>query len=478
MTDSTPKQELALPVVADLMADDSRWDETGLLPACLATSPLRIEVPAWGYTPKPNERFYLNIFWDEKLLDRRELDGGVPTLPANDLIFDIPVAQLTQGAHELHYVVVNSDGNSNDSLRQIVTVDVIAPVLNAASGQLEFDTATITEQYLNDHDNKVIGIVPVYSGGKAGDVVTWYWSKNAFNFTEADVVSTRILEREEVGKPVALEFGGDMILSRKDGTRYAFYRLRDRAGNLSPYSRPFELEVKAQPAPRVLPPPRVTQATGSAATSTLNPIHAIHGATVTIPDDAVIRAGETVSVQWAEPESVGSYLTSKEDARTFTIPSTCIAQHFGKSIPVYYEVHESGVADPHVSNTHTLKVLTISGFPVVQCDKVSGGRLSLGSIADGGRALFTLGSWPFMDTSQFITIQVIGLSVGGQNLTIDVLKESPVPHVADTIDVGHITKTDLQRFKTGGLLEVHTKVSFDEKASWMPFGSLRPTLSN
>ncbi|WP_163009528.1 hypothetical protein [Pseudomonas viridiflava] len=109
MTDSTPKQELALPVVADLMADDSRWDETGLLPACLATSPLRIEVPAWGYTPKPNELFYLNIFWDEKLLDGRVMDGGGATLPANDLIFDIPVAQLTQGAHELHYVVVNSD---------------------------------------------------------------------------------------------------------------------------------------------------------------------------------------------------------------------------------------------------------------------------------------------------------------------------------------------------------------------------------
>ncbi|WP_249583939.1 hypothetical protein [Pseudomonas viridiflava] len=475
------QQNLPPPVVAALLPDDPQWDERDLLPTSAALVPLPVNVPAWVHIPISGLETIVRLYWvtglTQHLVEERKWDSDqYPVIPVDQLLFEVPVILLVQGLHEVWYELVTPNGDINASDGQPVSIDLTPPVIGVVS-PLVFDTDTITEQYLFDNGGQAVAQVPVYNDFKPGDVIVWYWSSSQSQVLPSDEVGRRTLLRGE-SQPLSLAFPGEEIVRRGDGDRFAFYRLRDRAGNLSPYSHAFELEVKAQPAPRVLPPPRVTQATGSAATSTLNPIHAIHGATVTIPDDAVIRAGETVSVQWAEPESVGSYLTSKEDARAFTIPSTCIAQHFGKSIPVYYEVHESGVADPHVSNTHTLKVSTISGFPVVQCDKVSGGRLSLGSIADGGRALFTLGSWPFMDTSQFINIQVIGLSVGGQNLTIDVLKESSVPHVADTIDVGHITKTDLQRFKTGGLLEVRTKVSFDEKVSWLPFGSLRPTLSN
>ncbi|MCQ9470064.1 DUF5011 domain-containing protein [Pseudomonas alliivorans] len=476
MTDFTTKQDLAPPLVKVLMDDDSRWDESGLLPAGLLSLPLSVEVPAWDHTPTPWVEIYLEAFWDDVRIYAQTWSGDIPSIPAHELIFEVSVDKLTHGVHTLHYTVSNSDGNTNTSLSQEVTVDMVPPLLGVNRGQLQFDTVDVTEQYLSEHDHKLIGAMPAYVGGKAGDVVTWYWNENPNTVFDSDVVTSMILQREEAGQPMDLVFDGDMILARKDGKRYAFYALSDRAGNLSPYSQAVELLVAAQPVPRVLPPPKVVEASGSSSASTLNPANATGGVTVRVPDDAVIRPGETLCVQWAEPDSVGAYRTEKSELRVVRVPSTRIAQHFGKSIPVYYDVFESGVDTPHSSARHTLSVLHVDGFPTVQCDKVSGGTLKLGDIASGGKASFTLQKWFLMWTDQFINIEVRGSDDEDQPVVIQVLKEYQVPQVAQTIDVGHITKVDLQRFKIGREIEVRVHVSFDEKLSWRQFPSLKPKL--
>jgi hypothetical protein len=81
-----------------------------------------------------------------------------------------------------------------------------------------------------------------------------------------------------------------------------------------------------------------------------------------------------------------------------------------------------------------------------------------------------------MGTDQFLTITVIGVGTDNKALTIPVLTESPVPEVAQKIDVGRISKTDLQRFKVPGELEVRVRVSFDGKLTWQAFESLHPKL--
>lgn len=119
----------------------------------------------------------------------------------------------------------------------------------------------------------------------------------------------------------------------------------------------------------------------------------------------------------------------------------------------------------------------MTGFPVVQCDKVSGGRLSLQSIAEGDYARFTLDSWSFMGTDQFVSVEVHGVgSADNESLVVSVLDEYPVPLVGDNIDAGRISKTDLTRFLIGTQLDVRVRVSFDQTLSWQPFPSLRPTL--
>jgi hypothetical protein len=147
-------------------------------------------------------------------------------------------------------------------------------------------------------------------------------------------------------------------------------------------------------------------------------------------------------------------------------------------MPVYYEVLENGSDPPHVSQEHTLRVSGMSNFPTVQCDKVSANQLSLSGIPNGGHASFTLESWSFMATDQFINIKVDGTDSASQGVTVEVLKAFQVPEVADRINVGRISKTDLQRFKIGGGLTVKVEVSFDGRISWQPFPRLTPILVN
>ncbi|SDW54898.1 hypothetical protein SAMN05444064_104250 [Pseudomonas syringae] len=471
----------AAPILIGLLPDDPQWGEQGLLPIEHAYDPLPVQIPAWNYDNMISFQVTLQVYWDANTLVYEKIWPGAdfPTLPPDDLRFDLPVRYLLPGTHVMHYQVTEWTGNVGVSEPRPVTIDLTAPALAANQGPLKFDTSRITSGYLTSHGDSVTGTIESYRGGAAGDAVTWYWSRDPFAFSDDDIVSTRSLAVHEVGTSVTLVFDGDMIRARGDGVRYAFYRLTDRAGNASPYSMPFRLDVAAQPVPRVLPPPRINGASGSASYSTLNPLRATNGAIVTIPAQADIRPGDLIAVQWAEPGSTGAYRTDQPEAANpleFRIPASRIPQHFGKTLPVYYEVTEPGVEEAHVSSRHSLTVSNISGFPTVQCDKVARGQLPLSSIAEGGRAVFTLDSWPFMATDQFVNLDVRGVNNANQLVVVSVLSEHPVPSAGATISAGHISKADLQRFKVGTKLEIRARVSFDQKLSWQPFPPLTPTL--
>ncbi|MBH2034338.1 MAG: hypothetical protein I8H93_25430 [Pseudomonadales bacterium] len=213
--------------------------------------------------------------------------------------------------------------------------------------------------------------------------------------------------------------------------------------------------------------------------SPLLPSNAIGGVTVTIPPEAVIYDGERVVVQWAQQGSAGEYRTETPitpGGREYKVPVEKVRYHVNRSLPVSYEVLEPGVDVPHPSQAYVLKVEVLSGMPTIQCDKVSGGKLSLQSIPNGGYANFTLGSWTLMSTDQFLTITVEGVGIDNKKLVIPVLTESLVPQVAPTIPAGRISKAALQGFKLNLALEVRVKVSFDNKQTWQTFPTLTPTL--
>ncbi|WP_103364560.1 MULTISPECIES: hypothetical protein [Pseudomonas syringae group] len=465
---------LAPPIIAELLPDVP-GGEPNLLPSSAWLAPLRVDFPMWQNSgPSPGDPEYLRVYWNDMLLE--EKIWTEPVQPA-DLFSMIAQQYLIEGQHRLRYSVETANQVQTESETLVFVIDKTAPVFEDEGALIfpeEIISDGLTAAWLDAHGDTLLAEVPAYFSPSPGDIITWYWSSTP---TGSEHTGTLTLEASDIGSAINIAFGRQLILESGDGIRYASYRLKDRSGNAGPRALAVSLLLCAQPVPRVLPPPRVQEATGSASASRLDPIDAFQGTTVSIPEDAVIFPGETVRVQWAEPGSVGSFLTEIADSRLFSIPPTQVAQHFGKSIPVYYEVFEKSSDSPHISDRHTLSIMGMTGFPVVQCDKVSGGRLSLHDIAEGGYARFTLDSWSFMGTDQFVSVEVHGLSSADNALlVVSVLDEHPVPVVDDEIDAGHISKTDLNRFMIGTQLDVRVRVSFDQTLSWQPFPSLRATL--
>ncbi|QHE96676.1 hypothetical protein ACKUFS_12340 [Pseudomonas cannabina] len=465
---------LAPPVIAELLPDVP-GGEPNLLPSSAWLVPLRVDFLMWQNSePTPVNPEYLRVYWNDVLLEEKVWTEPVQPV---DLFIMIEQHYLGEGRHQLRYSVETANQVQTESETLVFFIDKTAPVFEG-EGALIFPEEIIrdglTAAWLDAHGNTVLAEVPAYYSPSPGDLVIWYWSSTP---TGSEHTGTLTLEASDLGGAINIAFDRQLILESGDGMRYVSYRLKDRSGNAGPRALAVSLLVCAQPVPSVLPPPRVQKASGSASASTLDPLDAYQGAVVSIPENAVIVPGDTVRVQWAEPGSVGSFRTEIADSRLFNIPSTQIAQHLGKSIPVYYEVFEKSADSPYLSDRHALSIMGMTGFPVVQCDKVSGGRLSLQDIAEGGYARFTLDSWSFMGTDQFLTIEVQGVSSADNELLIvSVLDEYPVPRVGDKIDAGVISKTDLKAFKIGTQLDIRVRVSFDQTLSWQPFPALRPTL--
>ncbi|KIH84481.1 hypothetical protein [Pseudomonas batumici] len=479
------------PIVNVLLPDSPDWDEIGLLPADQANKPLSVEIPPWEDAPTPDEgdTSVLRVYWNtinlvyQKEWKRDEWSGNSP--PTADLFFDIEARYITHGVHELRYEVTLFNGNYDPSRPLTVTIDEVPPQLNSNS-TLIFDTDHVTEQYLIDNGDKVQAAVPPYGSSAPGDTITWYWTKNPFAVVDADMVATRTLYRGENGQPQPLDFPGDMILRRGDGDFYGLYRLHDRAGNPSPYSTAYPVRVDVQPQPRDLPAPRVSEASGSPGSeqSTLKALDGVSGVTVVIPDEAAFKPGDTRSVQWGVPGTVGSlHVTVAEDAEglRYKIPSTHIAQHMGKTIPVYYQVvgvPPNGDADSRLQN---LTVQAADNWRTIQCTVPAGSasQISLAKVVQSGKAVFSLPRWAFMAVGQLVTIILSGVDAStGSQLDLTVRERLPVTATelganAATVDVAVAV---IQRFAINTALTVKVQVSFDTAASWLDFPSLNSRL--
>lgn len=461
---------------------DTPGGETNLLSRTAwadPANPLRVEFKPWYTSPPPSGTERVDVFLDDN--ETNIIGSRTWTLPMDpaDYFVEITADKLPQGEHTISFIMTNWVGVPARAFSYTVTIDKQAPLLNA-DNQLIFPPDVLppnklTARYLEQYGDQVKADIPGYTTPRPWDRITWFWGTSPGDLNQGGVI---VLDDKNYSAPLVLTIPGQLIRDRKDGKRYVSYQAQDRAGNQSTYSAYVELDVAATPIPRTLPPSKVKEATGGASSGVLKPSAAINGVTVAIPPEAVIYAGEGVYVQWAEPGTVGEHRTDTPvtpGSRDYKIPKEKIAQHLGKTLNVYYEVFEPEVEKPHQSNRYSLRVEELTGTPTVQCDKISSGKLSLTSLTTGF-ADFTLESWTFMATDQYITVKVKGVDTNSQQLEIPVLTESPVPEVAQKISVGRISKTDLQRFKIGLGLEVRVSVSFDGKLTWKTFPMLTPTL--
>lgn len=473
--DTWPQDNLPKPEIV-LLPDDPQWDETDLMPVSDPLS-LNVVVPAWEHIPlHPDATTVLILYWTTAAtdypLETRTWDYDdhpAGEIPLAERTFTVPLARLVEGTHEVWYHLNDSYGHLNDSDRTPVTIDLTAPTLGTDSGRLIFDTDTIDQQYLIDNGDAVQAQVPPYTEFKPGDVITWYWSSVPSDPVAADEVGSLTLPRGTT-QPLTLVYPGDTIRDRLDGQRFARYRLRDRAGNPSPFSAPVELKVEVESSGRYLPSPTVAEAVGSATSSSLDMANARTGVTVVIPPEALLKPGDVLEVQWAAPGTYGEYVTDESDdsAKRFSIPVRYIPQHMGTHIEVYYRASNGGL--PEESQKHDLTVQKkTSGWITIQCTfpRIDLNKLSLASATP--HATFKLDKWSFMGLDQRVTITLGGL--GPEQVVLD--KHPVVQDDIDALGVSVDVANSVLASRPLGALDVLVKVSFDGGKTYVAFPTLK-----
>lgn len=470
---------MSAPEVQGLLPDIP-GGETNLLPEALTRTDLKVwfTVPVNSDPTKGKETVELFVDGNPTPLVTREWTQPIGD---TDRYVVVPQAWLrgNDGEHRFAYTITIYNGEKADSFDLVMTLDTVAPLL--ASSKLDFPAAILppnklTALYLDQNLDKVEATIrPAYVSPLPGDRITWYWGSSPGNQEQGGVI---VLNDKNYTDPLVITITGELIRQRKDGWRYAWYQVQDRAGNPSQRSEPVELDVDATPIPRRLPAVKVKDAVGSTSRGVLNPRDAVSGAVVTVLPGADIHPGEQLFLQWAQKDTPGAHRTDipiAPNTRDFRIPAAKVAWHIDKTLFVEYDVFEPDVVEPHKSTRYELRVDSLSGTPIVQCSHVSGNQLSLASLTTGW-ADFTIRPWTLIARDQFFTIAVVGTAIDGTELTIPVQTAASVPEVETNMPVGRISKANLQRYRIGGQLEVTFKVSFDNKLTWQSFLPLKPTL--
>jgi hypothetical protein len=419
--------ELAPPEVKAALKDID-GGEPNLLPLSALEAPLEVVVPQWRNSmPTPEFPECLWLYWNDAQVDVRQLEAPVTE---TDRSFAVAGLHAVEGIHRVRYRVRTYNDATADSTQLALTVDRTAPALAAGGGALVFPPLVVqdgvTGEYLDANSDKVVARVPDYAP-RPGDVISWYWDTGQ---NEEALVDTAELASADIGKPIDLDFTGDMIRERGDGARLARYRVRDRAGNISAYAAYVTLDVDTSLLPRELSWPDVTQATGSGEQVTLAPLRAKEGATVVIPEEADIRPDDTeVWVQWGATGDVGAYRTQiplDEGGRAYRVPKEAVAAYIGGILQVQYEIVDRN-GTVHVSRQRGVTVLAIppESLTTVQCANVSGSSLSLAAVPEGG-AVLTLAPWVLISTDQCVTISVAGVYANGGEAQVVVLNRHRV----------------------------------------------------
>lgn len=458
---------------------------TNLLPEALTRGDLKV----WFTVPEHSDpsagKETVELFVDDNPDPVVTRDDWTQPIAETDRFVVLPQLWLrsNDGEHRLKYKVTIYNSTWDLSSDLVMTLDTQAPVLPSDS-KLVFPPEVLppnklTAHYLEGNDALTVGI-PSYTLPQPGDVITWYWDRNPSGTTVGGILE---LTADNYNKPLALVIEGEWIRSQGDGDRYVWYTTKDRAGNLtSGQSAVQRLDVAAQPIPRILPPPKVVEASGTGwpVRGTLSPTDALNGVNVILNPTSVIHPGEVPQVRWAKEGDLGSFLADPVSAGEwkYQIPKAFMAPHFGKAIAVNY-LFKDKLGKLLESDEYTLTVLNYPVDRLQAPQSADGSPLSLAAVPASG-ASFTLYKWPFSAAKQRITIAVEGLE-DASGKTIRHLALDNVEVTSGQADAGIakgealVPKADfLSRIRPGVQLTVKAYVSFDNGQTWN--GAAAPNL--
>ena len=249
-------------------------DPEGLLPSGSDTKDLHAYIDTlWVNPAEAPEYDIIKWYWAPKKMDPADeiycagtvvLLGDIdPALFPYKLVYDKSFLQQ-DGGYDLWYTVTNSGtGVTDTSVEKKLTVDTQAPSYDKQAGALIPPgdlMGVITDAYLDTHDDKVEYSLPLplYTGAHERDVVSLYWfdSNPAIGLPVAEFT---VSQADIDANDIRVYLTGDVIrAAQKNGTFYAGYKVRDRAGTETlNVSKEVSAVVALTPWPSILPPPTV-----------------------------------------------------------------------------------------------------------------------------------------------------------------------------------------------------------------------------
>ncbi|HEF4759443.1 TPA: hypothetical protein SAN82_001861 [Pseudomonas putida] len=448
----------------------------------LATSALakdvRVEFPQW-HNSEPSEQNpeLVELFLNDDSVGSKRFTSH--PIPSSDLYINVAPDKFREGSNLLFYRVTSYTGDEYESDPYRVTVDKTPPRLAFNDDPLIDPTIIqdgLTEQYLVDHDGVFQVNIPTHMEPEPGDrVIMKYLNVN--NETYKELV--KVLDRDNQYDPIRFELGEAVIREMGDGPHKISYEVQDRAGNPSETSTAVAFLVAVIRAPHFTPYPWVLQAEGLPSQNTsLKPDKTVNGATGQIPDKANYYEDDEVAFQFGEPDVFGSIrLPVPWGVKEVKIPAPNIAAHFGKTVPVYYELTLPDASNKKSEDlTLAIDNFVVTKFPVPQLQSPFSDPVSKASIPGTGLPVHQR-NWAYISVMCLVTITVSGRDTQNQLVSRIALDRHQVTQaqVTDGVRV-NLPKDFIASLAINTRFTVETKVSFNGGERWITFTHLTPNL--
>jgi hypothetical protein len=362
-TTDAKKTKAAAPRALGAPIVDGLIQPGNLLPAAMAEAPLKFEVPEWpDSNPSAANPERMQTFWGGDPLTSVVFEEAVT--PDARIVY-VPKDDLTEGPHELSYLITIGAGTPEPSDKLNIEIDLTEPTLDVPD-DLEFPadmTDGVTEEYLASHGDRVSAKVP-FTTGVAGDVITFYL--DTFD-DDNNKVGEKTLAPGDIGNDIHVDFPGDAFRDVGPGSYKARYRIADRAGNTTGPAAYVNVQVDIDEQQEdIIPPPEFNAGdiiNDDDDIYTLNPevVHGENGLEVLIPawtnfpppggTDMVILAwavghdGETLAEAVAAQEVVGPV-----DPSIFPLRLTVPNQHLHPDGPYHLFYRHLGFNGENVNS--------------------------------------------------------------------------------------------------------------------------------
>lgn len=218
--------------------------------------------------------------------------------------------------------------------------------------------------------------------------------------------------------------------------------------------------------PLFLPAPTVDDSVPGRQWDELEPMRAINGAFIRVPEAAELPVGAKVTARWAGFGSNGSRDIGEPlpgQPVKFKVPPEVIPANFDKTVQVMYSVNGQDAEAPL-----TLFVRPLTEHSSITCEHVGVGTpatLRLADIPKNGAAV-TLGGWPFIATAQIVRVWLTAANIAER----DIIAPRRVLAAERNSGVkGRLLAAHLAGLANGAVFMLRASVSFDGGHSTLLF---------